>query len=242
MNILLQIGICLFCITFSIAEELNETSILPLNETTQVLNTIKTKQVCSLDYCKHDGECYVLDTSLFCKCKDGYRGDRCEISECNASKCSNNGVCLTNLLTNTTKCACNPKYTGALCERPLCIDYCYNLAKCEYLNETSIKCNCQTSRYYGNQCEFDRCETNEIKSCNKSCLLSYNESSQSCDCSCGLDCDRLYCKKNGKCVTENSKLVCKCNQAFSGPQCLVNKCKGFCFNGGICDENTIGCT
>ena len=72
-----------------------------------------------------------------CVCKKGFYGDTCEYSECSSDlpqfhQC-NKGICLVHFnRTDEFKCMCDAHSEGALCDVPICDDYCYNNGECKY--------------------------------------------------------------------------------------------------------------
>lgn len=178
--------------------------------------------------CLNGGTC--LETNS-CKCPKEFYGPRCELVVCaaktqqqrdvQASLQCKNGYCMRNTLTDEYFCKCNPGHTGALCERPSCLGYCYNGGACddglgtkyEFELETNItanlSCKCPESpnsvrRYYGMRCEFDKC-FDQTKTCAKDCWLD-----DSCSCRCNKECDDTFCDKKGKCsLDSNQQLTCK---------------------------------
>jgi hypothetical protein len=179
-------------------------------------------------------------------------------------QCLNNAKTVKNILSNEELCFCGPKHNGALCEKPLCLNYCYNDGKCSLeLNSTDgqsmLKCECSSSRFYGHKCQFDSCSQRD--ECPVNCYLD-----STCNCKCGFECDRIYCNRNnGTCIDANGSVGCKfdsalyfyfkiylflvfiikirCRPGYSGPTCRINDCKGRCFNDGECirTENKYYC-
>ena len=130
------------------------------------------------------------------------------------------GRCIVNLKnTNDFKCECDLGWTGALCESPICKDYCHNDGQCsdglgEYNYETErfnatkveLSCACSSKRFSGERCEFDLCRKEvDEKKCPSNCTLD-----SSCKCLCGQECDQFYCnKKMGVCYAKDNTLSCK---------------------------------
>jgi hypothetical protein len=54
-------------------------SLNPTNSTTTILN-------CPIDYCQNDGDCYLQDNLLKCRCNETFSGDRCEMKSDEKSK------------------------------------------------------------------------------------------------------------------------------------------------------------
>lgn len=193
-----------------------------INNSTKTASTTaatENKQNCD---CLNGGTC--IDSK--CKCVSGYYGTRCENILCDLQTSKNdslsakqclNGYCLRNTETNEYTCKCKPSHTGGLCDRPVCLDYCYNGGGCddglgiEYNFDidstltTNLSCLCPSgNRYYGARCEFDACYESRDK-CSKFCWMD-----NSCNCNCNLDCDNTYCNKVGLCVLDDNELLaCK---------------------------------
>jgi hypothetical protein len=143
-----------------------------------------------------------------CACNDGYFGDACEFTKCpngdeKLLQCLNGATCLKHIfIENKYLCKCSAGFKGALCEIPLCINYCYNDARCEINANDSLKCTCISERFSGDLCEFDRCYQ---RICPGGCFMD-----STCNCQCGNDCDRVYCSNsNGKCYDNEGGLSCK---------------------------------
>lgn len=193
------------------------------NNSTKSMNTGTEKSPAAKECkCLNNGVCVNDDET--CKCISGYYGVMCELVLCDMNTNKNdslfapqclNGYCLRNTITNEYMCKCNPSHMGALCERPKCLDYCYNGGGCDdglgnvYEFDVdsnkiaNLSCLCPSGdRFYGSRCEFDKCfESN----CSKSCWLDNN-----CQCQCNAQCDETFCNKQGKCgLDSNDKLVCK---------------------------------
>lgn len=56
-------------------------------------------------------------------------------------------------------------------------------------------------------------------------------------------CETNACHNNGTCVIQDSKMICICDDHFSGEMCEISKknCKNgnICSNGGICLETSV---
>ena len=89
-----------------------------------------------------------------------------------------------------------------MCDKPLCLDYCLNDGKCSIVNNTSQLCLCNTERYSGDRCQFDKC-LKKADECPANCVVN-----SACDCLCGEQCDKSYCNnKNGTCNEQDGKLA-----------------------------------
>lgn len=161
----------------------------------------------------------------------------CSKDDFRSVQCRNKGKCMKSVKTNEYRCLCDDsKYTGALCEMPLCVNYCYNNGKCiidqTEANRTTRRCLCDSSdgRYSGDRCQFDKCSS-LLNTCPRNCVIN-----SACECLCNEECDKYYCNnQNGTCYQDTyGNLACKCRVGFSSPVCYINDCSGYCFNGGTC--------
>ena len=56
-----------------------------------------------------------------CRCKEGFDGERCEVSVCYSNYCNNNGLCSINENDiHQLQCECNYGFDGGRCEIDLC--------------------------------------------------------------------------------------------------------------------------
>lgn len=153
----------------------------------------------------------------YCQCKPDFAGKQCELTLCDSPfqlQCKNNGRCFMNDKRDKFQCICdeNHQFSGALCEKSVCADYCLNDNRCEVIFDVLVdgrkiarpSCTCLDSRYTGDRCEFDRC-LNARSSCPRNCSLT----TSSCQCVCGPTCDTNYCNGNGVCVEKNDQVGCK---------------------------------
>ncbi len=137
-------------------------------------------------------------------------------NESSSSYCLNGGK-----LYENQSCICTQSFTGTLCEKPKCSDYCMNNARCRILidyeqnvtknNKSALpKCICNSNRYFGQQCQFDTCiRHTSSSSCdkkNKNCFLDSN-----CTCKCDSECDKDFCSGKGVCLREmkGKQLSCR---------------------------------
>ena len=100
-----------------------------------------------------------------CICNKNFAGVNCENILCTENdehykQCKNSGYCMKNVKTHEYICKCNSLFTGALCEIPQGLNYCYHGGLYELNNS---KCKCQ-DRFGGRRCEFDKC-INEVFIC-----------------------------------------------------------------------------
>lgn len=163
---------------------------------------------------------------------------KCDPNSYESKQCKFGGTCIQNTRTLDMKCNCTDGYTGALCELPRGLTYCYNggLNKLD-TNTNKTSCKCTSTRFSGEQCQFDKCR--DVPKCGKSCYMT-----SECKCICGHDCSLGYCTGNGECIGNSDRDVfCKCKAGYSGPTCYTDDCLGFCFNNGRClrNNNSVSC-
>ena len=178
-----------------------------------------------------------------CRCKSDYYGKNCDFKLCDLNtygQCKNKAICIQNVTSGVPTCECVPGYFGPLCEFPLefkCRDYCANNGECIINpNDFSLGCKCDAARYSGDKCQFDKC-IKKKDDCPAHCYMD-----NSCNCLCGEKCNYNYCNyNNGTCYDNGGKLACRCKAGYSNPICLIDDCRGYCFNGGFCQrhENSI---
>ena len=93
---------------------------------------------CLSNPCRNGALCQDRVNGYECQCRNGYRGQNCEIAinycEERRNQCLNGGTCHSISETASVSCECSPGYTGRLCEedRNECeLDQpCQNGAKC----------------------------------------------------------------------------------------------------------------
>lgn len=122
-----------------------------------------------------------------------------------------NGECVINPATKQPTCKCNKTHTGALCERPVCLEYCLNDGVCSdglnanQTNEVSLSCDCSNpnNRYTGDRCQFDKCYE-QVQKRQPNCYVN-----DTCVAVCGKECNLEYCTGQGVCLEQNYQLTCK---------------------------------
>ena len=94
-----------------------------------------------------------------CQCKEGFDGKRCEIAECTANYCNNNGLCSINENDNNRlQCECNQGFEGQRCE----IDLCDSVA-CENGSCNAGKCTCNEGYISNENICKETCSLNPCK-------------------------------------------------------------------------------
>ncbi|KAM8930636.1 protein crumbs homolog 1 [Pelodytes ibericus] len=206
----------------------------PLNATCQISPVTHTKvcrcpkgytgvfceipmERCSVNICRHDGECYIGDGGPTCFCTMEFKGTLCETpeEECLWNPCQNGAVCRDRGKGHL--CYCVPGFQGTLCDIEVdeCIsEPCQHGATC--LNQIGkYSCVCPPE-YTGRDCEQE-----------------FNK------CSLGP------CLNGGTCHTTLDSFSCTCPSGFYGDLCEMNvdECASSpCLNGGHCLDKTNGYT
>lgn len=72
-------------------------------------------ELCEDNYCRHDGDCYIVGDTNVCVCTSGWTGDRCQdrLLSCDDVTCSNNGTCT--VTENQFNCHCTDGWQGEGC-------------------------------------------------------------------------------------------------------------------------------
>ncbi|KAH8302054.1 hypothetical protein KR044_002267, partial [Drosophila immigrans] len=92
----------------------------------------------------------------YCLCRMGFKGARCEISECH-NYCVH-GTCEISDL-GFPACYCQPDFYGQRCEYYKCNGYCLNSGHCVVDKDNGdLSCDCHES-FSGKRCEFNNTET-----------------------------------------------------------------------------------
>ncbi|KAF0986696.1 hypothetical protein HZS_5210, partial [Henneguya salminicola] len=94
---------------------------------------------CSARNCKNGGKCIILFEEIFCKCKTGYFGPKCDLIKISQLKCYKGKII-------SQRCVCEDGYFGKECQWNYCDleknNFCTNDAICiQHLNETKY-CSC----------------------------------------------------------------------------------------------------
>jgi len=137
--------------------------------------------------------------------------------------CNNNG--------SEPRCICHPGFTGPLCNRYICSDYCRNGGTCSLKNNATPVCHC-TGAFTGERCEIDN-----TPSCPNNCLNNGTCISGVCVCQPGYtgvkcqNCVDLYCHNGASCSISLGKEECFCESGFRGQQCEYSVCDNYCTSG-----------
>ncbi|EEB14122.1 nidogen, putative [Pediculus humanus corporis] len=122
-------------------------------------------------YCLNGGD----PNGSRCRCRKGFTGNRCEISEC-YNYCLNGGQCYLDRA-GFPECRCQSGYLGNRCERDVCSGFCLNGGRCT-VNESVPLCVCG-SGYSG-----QRCEISLDFACRQICSMnSIGQTTPKCNCS-----------------------------------------------------------
>lgn len=151
-------------------------------------------QDCSKFECKNGGVCFRNETKEICQCSAGYRGDNCEVSDCD-NFCSNFGKCV--LTPTGPRCTCASGFAGPRCDQDACFQHCQNGGTCR-IGTKQPECICPPL-YSGRRCEIS------------TCLGSQCGTMKPCEC-----------KHNGSCEIRSGNHVCKCPDVWGGEICDVS--------------------
>ena len=182
----------------------------------------------------NNSTCSITSNERTCKCQNGYKGNRCEISRCK-SYCQNYAsYCSINDLTGKPICNCANGFSGKKCEQALDCSKVSCLNGGEGFNSNALPvCKCKYGTF-GDKYQF--CNDREN---NSTCQLVIDKSTQPSQRTClctstrfnGRKCENYlcvnYCKNEGVCeVADSTNLKCKCpNSRFTGKQCEIDLCE-----------------
>jgi hypothetical protein len=116
--------------------------------------------MCAPNPCSNGGTCISNGYSVKCSCREGFKGDLCQICDaCTPNPCKNNGVCLSDGL-GSFVCRCPAGVNGRLCESmmgynqmasdPCNPNPCHNNGNCIPTNN-GFQCMCP-NQYSGKTC------------------------------------------------------------------------------------------
>ncbi|KAL9901876.1 protein cueball [Glossina fuscipes] len=131
-----------------------------LSENKALTNESKMQQ----SYCLNGGG-YIAQSGI-CICEIGYKGARCEISECH-NYCVH-GTCTMSSV-SFPKCNCQRDFYGDRCESHKCSGFCFNDGICNIDNNGEPSCECV------NDFGGERCEQNSTEICALFCRLLKHE-------------------------------------------------------------------
>ena len=213
--------------------------------------------------CINGGHCVsTSDGKPICKCPGNFAGPKCQYTAapCPADQhpCKNGGTCLSIHAEEFVKCACQPGWTGMLCDtkaQPCASQPCLNNGKCKETGPDTYHCDCTPSSR-GQRCQIrlNPCMSNPCQNYGV-CTSDTNNMKFECKCKPGFEgprcqgkldpCKNNPCQGNGKCIANGLYYKCECINGRSGLHCeiLPNPCaKNPCLHGGKCrpDKNGEG--
>uniref|UniRef100_A0A3B3RJF0 EGF-like domain-containing protein n=1 Tax=Paramormyrops kingsleyae TaxID=1676925 RepID=A0A3B3RJF0_9TELE len=186
---------------------------------------------CSLQ-CWNGGSCFLnAHKKPKCHCLASYRGERCEIDQCQ-NYCQNGGMCTTSH-TGVPTCHCLVGFTGPTCETHTCQGYCLSRGSCSVTLGNQPSCSCLAG-FLGDRCQYSTCN-GYCK--NKGICQQVTDGSLLCRCPlrfhgrfCEVD-SCLYCG-SGHCIlhsTPSGGVMCNCTDGKVRPSCFT--CDDYCVNG-----------
>ncbi|CAJ0956680.1 unnamed protein product, partial [Mesorhabditis belari] len=204
---------------------------------------------CTSDYCFNGGTCKQgKEGDAFCVCPLNYYGRRCEncfTPSGGSLICLNDGQCK-----NREKCQCAPGWTGASCEKDLCIGYCKMGSWCVHNSSSpnGLECRCKDSDKNPTSGKCSPICAQRPGWCkNGGECIDLPDFSAYCSCPPkwkGPRCEEVqhcddYCSLNSQCVDANvTHWECRCSLGFSGPKCdSYEGCSPRCQNGGKCERD-----
>ncbi|XP_034243195.1 prolow-density lipoprotein receptor-related protein 1 isoform X1 [Thrips palmi] len=194
-------------------------------------------------------------TNRTCLCPDGYLAtvSSALMVECNlkpkaAEKCDVKcimGKC--QIFAEGPRCVCEPMYGGEHCNRYLCSEFCKNQGRCDAVVESKLgkavpKCTCPP-QWTGERCEIP------LANCgceNGGTCIPAGHGAVYCACQPQFtgprckDCLTLKCGPNGACYLQSDEPKCNCSNGYTGKNCEISKCVGFCKGNSTCRMTSGG--
>ncbi|KAI2656785.1 Protocadherin Fat 1 [Labeo rohita] len=117
---------------------------------------------CDSNPCLYGGTCIQNNLDYYCKCRDQYSGQRCEMGlYCKENPCQNGGQCIDGL--DGPICECEPGFKGERCMIDVdeCVNRpCFNEGRCVNTHG-SFSCSCLVG-FSGRLCEMDTDVRNQL--------------------------------------------------------------------------------
>ncbi|ALC42857.1 cue [Drosophila busckii] len=149
----------------------------------------------------------------FCICPVGFKGARCEISECH-NYCVH-GTCEISGM-GFPKCYCQPEFYGERCEYYKCNGHCLNGAKCAVDRESGeLSCECR-GNFFGS-----RCEHNGTEDCASYCQLIRHEPDIIIPDSCHVICEEQLRGNGTALVAYFQRGACGSRSVWTGSVIIV---------------------
>ena len=168
--------------------------------------------------CSGHGKCLIGDTPPgTCICDEGWRGDGCEIPDCDQD-CNGHGVCNTSY--PTPRCTCTEGWMGPACE-----------VRCfgRQMPMDSGICVCNDECTHGLQCEFTcnnvgTCVGNQCDCANETTNINIGYYGDYCEIKGCAGTGSLECTDHGIC--NKNTWVCGCGDGWYGDACQLPDCPG----------------
>ena len=156
-----------------------------------------------------------------CVCSEGFKGDNCEISDCDCTKdckCSNGGTC--NAVTK--RCECPPGFLGdkcqTVCQSGCCGAgcECQNGGKCQYsMDSDTTTCQCANG-FYGSSCEHQCTSCGDQSDANCKCDNG-GWCSVGGNCACADNWEGTFCTVANGCQDTTLQQCLTCGAGFFAP-------------------------
>ncbi|XP_058118715.1 prolow-density lipoprotein receptor-related protein 1 [Anopheles ziemanni] len=159
----------------------------------------------------------------------------------------NNGTCVLGP-DGQPRCECSSNYDGKYCDHYICSGYCKNKGFCVIVNNEP-KCSCHP-QWTGKRCDIstDKCDgychnggnCTIVQRDDRRCTCPTEYRGERCE-----HCANMRCENGGVCrPTSAGRNQCQCAEGFEGHNCEVNRCSGYCENGGTCmiEQGALKCS
>ncbi|XP_052130857.1 prolow-density lipoprotein receptor-related protein 1 isoform X2 [Frankliniella occidentalis] len=180
-----------------------------------------------------DGTISTVSSTMMVICNPKPRpAERCDLN-CIMGKCQ--------ITPDGPRCICEPMYGGEYCSKYLCSEYCRNQGRCDAVVDSLSgkpvpKCTCPPE-WTGERCEtpLANCGCENGGTCFSPahgvvyCVCQPQFTGSRCQ-----DCTSLKCGPNGICALQGSEPKCQCSNGYTGKNCEISKCVGYCKGNNTC--------
>ncbi|PAV70450.1 hypothetical protein WR25_18947 isoform C [Diploscapter pachys] len=180
--------------------------------------------------------------TCICDCPQGqYFGDHCENCS-NTFWCNDHGTCtIEDGINNNISCKCDEGYIGNNCSVSCSKEQC----NAGIPNDQNGTCTCICPLGFYNNSDSNCVKIEDFCNATNCHNGKCNDTAQKCDCDLGYlepFCIEYQCEQPNE-VFDGSACVCNEDDGFYGPDCSLNavNCSDIlCWNGGTCDNSSIG--